>query len=156
MVAAKPNESSSSGTGGAERQHTGLDESAMTTKRSAAAATIFSRVWAAPPPFTSHPSGEIWSAPSMAMSKPVDAVEGLDSEHPTPRAASSVRGEVATQRMSSDRRARAGRGGHRRTGAEPHGHGVLDQLCGGLGGELLLPLDAHGVAAQGSGRGHNE
>ena len=48
---------------------TGFDESAITTNRSAAAATIFSRVCAPPPPLTSQPSGAIWSAPSIAMSR---------------------------------------------------------------------------------------
>ena len=47
---------SSSGTGGPTRS-TSLSEETMTTKLSAAAATAFSRVWAAPPPFTTHPEG---------------------------------------------------------------------------------------------------
>ena len=42
--------------------------SAITMKRSAAAATIFSRVCAPPPPLTSQPAGSTWSAPSIAMS----------------------------------------------------------------------------------------
>ena len=46
-------------------------------KRSAAAATIFSRTWAPPPPFTSQPSGAIWSAPSIARSSLLDVREGL-------------------------------------------------------------------------------
>ena len=86
---------------------TGLEESAITTKRSAAAATIFSRVWAAPPPLTSQPSGAIWSAPSMAMSKRSMRSKGSTS-NPSWRAASSVRGEVATQRRRRERRASAG------------------------------------------------
>ena len=68
QVAARPKRCSSSGIGAAISS-TGFEESAMTTKRSAAAATIFSRVWAPPPPLTSQPSGAIWSAPSIAMSR---------------------------------------------------------------------------------------
>ena len=41
----------------------------MTTKRSAAAATIFSRRWAPPPPLISQPSGVNSSVPSIAMSR---------------------------------------------------------------------------------------
>ena len=41
---------------GAVISPTGFAASAITTKRSAAAATIFSRVWAPPPPLTSQPS----------------------------------------------------------------------------------------------------
>ena len=48
-VAARPKARSSSGTGACSRA-TGLSEDTMTTKRSAAAATIRSRVWAPPPP----------------------------------------------------------------------------------------------------------
>ena len=59
---------------------TGFEESAITTNRSAAAATIFSRVWAPPPPLTSQPSGAIWSAPSIAMSSRSSRVERLDRE----------------------------------------------------------------------------
>ena len=82
----------------------------MTTKRSDAAATSFSRVWAAPPPFTSQPDGATWSAPSMARSSrdgasgPANGSTGI----PSSRAASSVAGEVATQRSSSLRAASAG------------------------------------------------
>jgi hypothetical protein len=44
---------------GAPMRSTGFVESAMTTKRSAVAATIFSRVCAPPPPLTSQRSGAI-------------------------------------------------------------------------------------------------
>src|SRR4051812_47266925 len=79
----------------------------MTTKRSAAAATIFSRVWAPPPPLTSQPSGLIWSAPSIAMSSRSRRSNGSTSS-PRPRAATSVATDVATQRSRSPRRASAG------------------------------------------------
>ena len=86
---------------------TGLVESPITTKRSAAPATIFSRVCAPPPPFTTQPSGAIWSAPSMARSKrSVDPNPSIGI--PRARAASSVRGDVATQRMRRRRAASAG------------------------------------------------
>ena len=67
-VEASPKTKSSSGIGAPIRS-TGLVESAITTKRSAAAATIFSRVWAPPPPLTSQRSGATWSAPSIARSR---------------------------------------------------------------------------------------
>ena len=66
-VASSPKAKSSRGTGGAKRW-TNLFEETITTNWSAAAATIFSRVWAPPPPLTSHPDGSTWSAPSIAMS----------------------------------------------------------------------------------------
>ena len=58
----------------------------MTTKRSAAAATIFSRVWAPPPPLTSQPSGATWSAPSIAMSRRSSPSNGSTAS-PSSRAA---------------------------------------------------------------------
>src|SRR5262245_29558118 len=82
----------------------------MTTNRSAAAATAFSRVCAAPPPFTSQPDGSTWSAPSTAMSNRGSApMPAKDSTcNPMSRAAVSVATEVATQRRSRPRDARAG------------------------------------------------
>ena len=81
---------------------------AMTTKRSAAAATIFSRVCAAPPPLTSQPSGAIWSAPSTARSSRSSSSNGSTAS-PSSRARVSVWSEVATQRRRRPRRASAGR-----------------------------------------------
>ena len=52
----------------------------MTTKRSAAAATIFSRRWAPPPPLISQPSGVTWSVPSIAMSSLPQRAEPLDRD----------------------------------------------------------------------------
>ncbi len=101
----KPN--SSSGTG-PRRASTGLLESAMTTKRSAAAATIFSRRWAAPPPLISQPSGVTSSVPSIARSSR-RSVLNSSTGIPSSRACSSVATEVATQRISpTPRRAIAG------------------------------------------------
>src|SRR6202453_1084400 len=91
----------------AGREWTGLEDAALTTNRSPAPATIFSRVCAPPPPLTSQPSGAIWSAPSMVMSN--RSVLGTSSIlRPSARAACSVRGDVAAQTMLSDRLARAG------------------------------------------------
>ncbi len=104
-VAARPNERSSSGIGGRTRSTTFSDET-ITTKRSAAAATIFSRVWAPPPPFTTHELGVTWSAPSTAMSR---APSSVTSCRPSSRAAFSVAGDVAMQRMSRRRSASARR-----------------------------------------------
>ena len=79
----------------------------MTTKRSAAAATIFSRVWAPPPPLTSQPSGAIWSAPSIAMSSRSRRSKS-STGIPSPRACSPVATEVTTQRIERPRAAIAG------------------------------------------------
>ena len=125
----------------------------MTTKRSAAAATIFSRVCAPPPPLTSQPSGATWSAPSIAMSSRSSASNG-STESPSSRAARSVAGEVATQRMLEaavgERRQQVG---DRRAGAQSDRHAVLDQLRGGLGGGALLAIDGGSGATAGNLRG---
>ena len=71
----------------------------MTTKRAAAAATIFSRRWAAPPPLISHPSGVTSSVPSIAMSRRESELN-CSTGMPSSRACSSVATEVATQRIS--------------------------------------------------------
>src|SRR5579859_5695828 len=106
MVARSPNESSSRGIGPC-RAGTGLEESAMTTNRSAAPATIFSLVCAPPPPLTSQPSGATWSAPSMVRSnRSMLATSSI--RRPSSRAACSVRGDVAAHTISSDLLARAG------------------------------------------------
>ena len=105
---------SSSGIGAAISS-TGFDESAITTKRSAAAATIFSRVWAPPPPLTSQPSGAIWSAPSIAMSSRSSRLERLDRDARARAPARSVATEVATQRIARGRAPRARAAGGRRS-----------------------------------------
>ena len=118
----------------------------MTTKRSAGAATIFSRVWAPPPPLTSQRSGAIWSAPSIAMSRR-SSHRRARSGCPSSRACCSVAAEVATQRRSAqapvgERGQQVGDGG---AGPEADRHPVLDQLRGGLGRQLLLGVKV-GVA----------
>ncbi len=80
----------------------------MITKRAAAAATTFSRVWAAPPPFTSQPSGATWSAPSTARSRRSSSSNGSTGS-PSSRASVSVWSDVATHRNASPRRASAAR-----------------------------------------------
>ena len=130
---------------------TGLLESAMTTKRSAAAATIFSRRWAPPPPLISQPSGVTWSVPSIAMSSRSSSLNS-STGMPSSRACSSVATEVATQRMPlrprrGERRQQVGDG---RAGAEADRHPVLDQLRRRLGGEPLLVVGRH--AAHSTGR----
>ena len=123
----------------------------MTTNRSAAPATIFSRVWAPPPPLTSQPSGATWSAPSMVRSnRSMLATSSI--LRPSSRAACSVRGDVAAHTMSSDRWPGPGADRHGRAGAQPDGHAVLDQLRGRLRGDLLLSLDAHGYVPPGGCR----
>jgi hypothetical protein len=63
----------STGKGKAPKVCTRLLSSAMHTKRWAMAATIFSRVSAAPPPLTMKPRPSISSAPSMYTDKPSTA-----------------------------------------------------------------------------------
>ena len=106
---------------GRRSRSTGFDESAITTKRSAAAATIFSRVWAPPPPLTSQPSGATWSAPSIAMSSAVERVERLDREPELARLLlGRDRGRDAAdlEAARGERRQQVGDG---RAGAEPDG-----------------------------------
>ena len=79
IVAASPYSSISTGTV-PRNAGTALLESAMTTNRSAAAATIFSLVWAAPPPLINHPSGVTSSAPSIAMSNRSMLAERRDGQ----------------------------------------------------------------------------
>ena len=111
----------------------------MTTKRSAAAATIFSRRWAPPPPLISQPSGVTSSVPSIAMSSRVE-LSNSSTGMPSSRACSSVATEVATQRMPlrprrGDRRQQVG---DRRAGPQADGHPVLDQLRRRLRRQPLL------------------
>ena len=139
-VAASPNETSSSGIGGRSRS-TSLSEETITTKRSAAAATIFSRVGAAT---TLHEPGvgRELVGPSTATSRAWRLPSSATSSSPTARAAVSVSGDVATQRRSRLREAseqKEVRDG--RSGAEADRHPVFDQLCGCLGGQPLLALD---------------
>ena len=97
-----------------------------------------SRAGAAPPPFTSHPSGAIWSAPSIVMSNR-SMVSNASTRNPSASAAASVRGDVATQRSESLRRAKCGEQiGNSGAGAEPDRHPVLDELGRSLGRESLL------------------
>src|SRR5258705_5769929 len=132
-VADRPNASNSTGTGG-RNVATGLVESAMTTNWADAAATILSRVCAAPPPVISQPSGAIWSAPSMVTSSWLIVPKG-STDRPNSRAACSVRGDDATHRIASRRRASAGN----RYATDRH---VVDHVVrGSLGRGLLLSLD---------------
>src|SRR5262245_51346718 len=102
-VEARPKRSSSSGIG-ALILFTAFEESTITTKRSALAATIFSRVCAPPPPLTSQWSGATWSAPSIARSSRSSSSKG-STGIPSAFACSSVATEVATQRRFPVRRA---------------------------------------------------
>ena len=88
----------------------------MTTKRSAETATIFSRVWAPPPPLTSQRSGVTWSVPSIAMSSRSSDSNG-STGRPSSFACSSVATEVATQRRPSS--LRSARAGSRKATVEP-------------------------------------
>ena len=68
----------------------------------AAAATIFSRRWAPPPPLISQPSGVTWSVPSIAMSSRSSSLNS-STGMPSSRACCSVVTEVATQRIPLNR-----------------------------------------------------
>ena len=103
---------------------TGLVESEITMKRSAAAATIFSRGWAPPPPLTSQRSGSTWSAPSIAMSS---GSSGGKSSTARPSSCAWVGGgrrggdAAQTQPAVRQRRQQVGDG---RAGAQADGHPV--------------------------------
>ena len=109
----------------------------MTTKRSAAAATIFSRVCAPPPPFTSQPSGATWSAPSIARSRrssPSNARREPELARRAPR------WPATWPRTAARARARRGPGGgsaHGRAGPQADRHPVLDDQRRRLGGRVL-------------------
>src|SRR6266849_9415595 len=67
-VAARPNATTSTGNGKRPRTSTHLESSAITIMRSDAAATIFSRNSAPPPPLMTFSAGSISSAPSTVRS----------------------------------------------------------------------------------------
>ena len=119
----------------------------MTTKRSAAAATIFSRRWAPPPPLISQPSGVTSSVPSIAMSSRSQRVELLDRDAQLARLllGRDRGGDAAdaAEAAAGDRRQQVGDG---RAGAEADRHPVLDQLRRRLGRDPLLVVRlAHGA-----------
>ena len=111
--------------------------------RSRPAATIFSRVWAAPPPFTSQPSGVTWSAPSTARSS-LSRVSNGSTSRPSSRAALLGRGR---RRHAADGEASRGQRRQevpdRRARAQADGHPGLDQLGRGLGREALFVVRGH-------------
>ena len=113
---------------------TSLFEETITTKRSAAAASAFSRVCAPPPPLTSQPDGAAWSAPSIVRSRSWSGASGPMNDWtsiPSSRAARSVAGELVTHRTSSRHTARAREQvGHGRAGPQADDHPALDELGG--------------------------
>ncbi len=137
-----PKAKSSSGTG-ALSASTGLLESAMTTKRSAAAATIFSRRWAPPPPLISQPSGVDLVGAVDRDVEPLQLAELLDRDAQLARLfLGGDRGGDAADVADPAGRDRRQQVGDRRSGAQPHGHPVLDQLRRRFGGDALLGVDA--------------
>ena len=118
----------------------------MTTNRAAAAATIFSRRWAPPPPLISQPSGVTWSVPSIAMSR-FSRLPNSSTGMPRPARLflGRDRGRDAADAVEPARGERRQQVGDRRAGPEPDRHSVLDQLRGGLGGESLLVVGASPV-----------
>ena len=97
LVAARPNGTTSIGNGNAPSRGTSLVESAMTTMRFEAEATIFSRNSAPPPPLISLSLGSTSSAPSTVRSSS-GMSSSVPSGMPSAFACASVASEVATQR----------------------------------------------------------
>ena len=119
----------------------------MTTKRSAAAATIFSRRWAPPPPLISQPSGRHLVGAVDRDVEPLQLAELLDRDAQLARLFLGCdRGGDAADPASSPRRGdRRQQVGDGRAGAEADRHPVLDQLRRGLRGQALLVVRvAHG------------
>ena len=134
--------SSSTGTG-ARARRPAFDSSTITTKRSAAAATIFSRVCAPPPPLTSQRSGATSSAPSIARSRRVRVSNDSTGEAELARL---LLGRRAGRDAAQVAQAALGQGGEEevdgRAGPEPEAHAVLDERRR-LGGRRPL-RGAHG------------
>ena len=129
---------------------------AITTKRSAAAATIFSRVWAPPPPLISPAvRRDLVGAVDRDVERPVEALERADVD------AESARLQLRARRRrdAADVEPARGEGGqqvvHGRPGAEPDGHPVRDERGGGLRGDALLAFGVrHSGDTQRRGCGH--
>ena len=114
----------------------------MTMNRSAAAATIFSRKCAPPPPLISQPSGATWSAPSIAMSRRSTLVERPDLDVELPSVPLGLRrgGDAVDRELA--RGERREQEGDRGAGSEPHLRPILHELGGGLGGHPLFGVDS--------------
>ena len=113
----------------------------MTTNRSAAAATIFSRAWAPPPPFTSQPDGRDLVG---AVDGNVEAIESVELLHLDPELARRPARGGARSRHTKGFKPAVGQGrqqvGHGRAGAQPDARAVLDEHGRRLGREPLLGL----------------
>jgi hypothetical protein len=105
-VAAAPKGAISIGSGNRPSIDTHLDSSAMTTTCADAAATIFSRNKAPPPPLTSVKSGAISSAPSTVRSSS-GVSSSVASEMPAAAACARVVSEVGTATTSRPARTRS-------------------------------------------------
>ena len=126
---------------------TSLSDETITTKRSAAAATIFSRVCAPPPPFTIQPSrGDLIGAVHREVEPHGRVVPpSSTTSEAEPAGTVSVAGDVATQ----GDRARAPRtASTKRDAVEPVPRPSTIPLStssrGRFRGELLLALDVRG------------
>ena len=94
--------STSSGVPNGPRAGTSFDSSTTTISRVVIDSTIFSRVWAPPPPLVRLNAGSTSSAPSMAMSS-VPISSGVITFSPSDVASSSVAFDVAVHTMSGRR-----------------------------------------------------
>ena len=99
-VAARPKGTTSTGNGKAPSRRTSFVSSAITAIRWEAAATIFSRSKAPPPPLISLSSRSISSAPSTVRSSSGTS-SSVASGMPSAFAWAAVASDVATQRTSS-------------------------------------------------------
>src|SRR3984893_14578558 len=117
-VAARPNGMTSTGNGKRPRTSTHLESSAITIMRSDAAATIFSRSNAPPPPLMTLRAGLISSAPSTVRSSrsiSSSVVRGM----PQRTASARVASDVGTPMTSSPARTRSPRSSTKCFAVEP-------------------------------------
>ena len=145
IVAFRPKASSSSGTGGTSRS-TILSDETITMKRSAAAATAFSRVWAAAAALD-DPAGRIDLVGAVDGDvEPARCHRPREGVHPDAEVERDLLGRrrrrhaVDVERPPAERRQQIGDGG---AGAEPDDHPVLDELGSGIRRDVLLPVKAH-------------
>ena len=127
-VAASPNGITSTGSGKRPSTSTHLVSSAITIMRSEAAATIFSRSSAPPPPLIRLSAGSISSAPSTVRSSR-SISSSVVSGTPQRSASARVASEVGTPITS-----------------QPGAHPLAEQLDEMLGGRAGAEPELHAVA----------
>ncbi len=146
-VAPRPNGTTSIGSGNRPSIGTHFDSSAMTIMRADAAATIFSRSRAPPPPLIRLRSGAISSAPSTVRSSSgVSSRVGQAARRAARRRCAS-RSEVGTATTSRPARTRSAKQldemPRRRAGAQAEPHAGPDEFDRAGGGGTFLGIDVH-------------